>query len=167
MTRCIYAFRRDLITSVLAILALAVGIAVGSAGRLDIVRGAVAQEVAQNAAPEPTRGAIIATIESQIDAFQRDDAAGAFTHASPNIQRIFPTPDIFMDMVRQGYQAVYRPREVTFLDLAPEGGRWVQRVLFVGPDGVPVIASYFMIQDASGRWLIDGVIFEEGSGLAA
>jgi len=163
MIRRIYAFRRDLITSVLAILALAIGIAVGSTGRLDIVRGAVAQE----AAPGQAQGAIIATIESQIDAFRRDDAAGAFTHASPNIQRIFPTPDIFMDMVRQGYQAVYRPRAVTFLDLVPEGGRWVQRVLFVGPDGVPVVASYFMIQDASGRWLIDGVIFEEGSGLAA
>lgn len=155
----IIALRSDIITSALVVMALAAGIAVGSMGRIDIVPNAVAQDDRQ--------GAIIATIESQIQAFQRDDAAAAYTHASPNIQRIFPTPDIFMSMVRQGYAAVYRPQQVTFLDLTSQGGRWVQRVLFVGPNGVPIVASYFMIQDASGIWLIDGVMFEEGSGVAA
>ena len=43
-------------------------------------------------------------IERQIDAFKRDDAAGAYAFTSPTIRKIFPTAEIFMRMVRQGYQ---------------------------------------------------------------
>ena len=53
-----------------------------------------------------------------------------------------------MSMVRASYQAVYRPREVEFRDLVPVEGRWTQRVLVVGPDGVPVVAQYVMEKSA-------------------
>ena len=50
-----------------------------------------------------------------------------------------------MAMARRGYPAVYRPRAVQFRDLlAAEGDRLTQRVLVIGPDGVPVVASYRM-----------------------
>ena len=44
------------------------------------------------------------------------------------------------------------PREVEFRDLVPVEGRWTQRVLVVGPDGVPVVAA---VRDgkAAGRHL--------------
>jgi hypothetical protein len=64
-------------------------------------------------------------------------------------------------MVRSAYQAVYRPREVEFRDLVPVEGRWTQRVLVVGPDGVPVVAQYVMERQPDGTWRIDGCVFEQ------
>ena len=40
---------------------------------------------------------IRATIESQIEAFQADDFARAFTFASPTIKQMFGTPEIPID----------------------------------------------------------------------
>ena len=40
-------------------------------------------------------------ILSQVEAFSRDDAAAAYSHAAPAIQEIFPQADIFMSMVRK------------------------------------------------------------------
>ncbi len=115
--------------------------------------------------PAPARAAepadsIRAVIEAQLRAFRADDGAAAFALASPDIQRLFGDPDRFMAMVRSGYQAVYRPRSHEFRDLAPEGDRLVQRVLLVGPDGVPVVAAYLMERQPDGSWRIDGCVFE-------
>ena len=106
---------------------------------------------------EADGNAIVAVIQSQLDAFQGDRAVEAFGYASPGIQAMFQTPDRFMQMVRTGYRAVYRPREVQFLDLIVERGELAQRVLFVGPDGVPVIAHYYMERQPDGSWRISGV----------
>ena len=103
------------------------------------------------------RSAIVQVIQSQLAAFQADNGALAFNFASPGIQRMFGTPDRFMSMVRNGYQPVYRPRSIEFLDLNASARGPVQEVLFVGPDGVPVIARYYMQQQPDGSWLIDGV----------
>lgn len=100
-------------------------------------------------------------IEGQLAAFARDDGAGAFTFASPGIQAMFGTPDTFMAMVRGGFPSVYRPREVEFRDLASEGGRLVQRVFLIGPDGKPVIARYTMERQADGSWRIAGCVLED------
>ncbi|MXU64609.1 DUF4864 domain-containing protein [Oceanomicrobium pacificus] len=103
--------------------------------------------------------AIEAVILSQIDAFRADDFDTAFTFASPNIRRIFRTPDRFGQMVREGYPMVWRPASVQFAPLieAPDG--WVQRVLFTDADGRLHIARYQMIRDG-GAWRIDGVALE-------
>ena len=112
----------------------------------------------QASGPSETDGnAIVAVIQSQLDAFKGDRAVEAFGYASPGIQSMFQTPDRFMKMVRNGYSAVYRPREVQFLDLIVERGELAQRVLFVGPDGVPVIAHYYMERQPDGSWRISGV----------
>lgn len=107
--------------------------------------------------PKADGNAIVAVIQSQLSALQADQAAKAFSYASPGIQSMFGTPDRFMQMVRSGYRAVYRPREVQFLDLVIDQGRLAQRVLFVGPDGVPVLAYYFMERQPDGSWRISGV----------
>jgi hypothetical protein len=112
-------------------------------------------------APDPADAAAIRhVIEGQLDAFRADDGPQAFAYASPAIQSIFKDADTFMTMVRAGYQPVYRPREVEFRDLVPLEGRWTQRVLVVGPDGVPVVAQYFMEKQPDGSWRIDGCVFE-------
>ena len=102
------------------------------------------------------RAAIRAVIENQIAAFRRDDAEAAFGYAAPSIQAMFGTPENFIRMVRQDYQAVYRPREVEFRELEMRHGIPTQRVLVVGPDGTPKLALYPMQRQPDGAWRIAG-----------
>lgn len=104
------------------------------------------------------RSSIRDVIESQLAAFQRDDGARAFSYASPSVRGRFGTPERFMHMVRTGYAPVYRPREVAFRDLVVAGEVPAQKVLLVGPDGVPVMAIYPMQRQADGSWKIDGCV---------
>ena len=57
-----------------------------------------------------------AIINGQIEAFQKDDFAAAFTYASPSIRSMFGTPENFGKMVQRGYPMVWRPKDVRFLD---------------------------------------------------
>lgn len=96
-----------------------------------------------------------AVIESQIEAFRADDGARAYSYAAPTIQRIFPTPDSFMAMVRKSYQPVYRPQSVQFGNAGlSASGRPIQRVTVVGPDGLTYQAIYTMEQQPDGAWQI-------------
>lgn len=109
---------------------------------------------------EPDRSAIRDVIERQIEAFRRDDGAAAFGYASPNIQGMFGSPDTFMDMVRQGYRPVYRPRAVEFREIVTLQGMPTQKVHVIGPDGRPVTALYPMSRQADGSWRIEGCILQ-------
>lgn len=111
--------------------------------------------------------AIRAVITSQIAAFQRDDAAGAYAYAAPNVQQVFPTPEAFMTMVKAGYKPVYRPRSYVFGALGTRDGQVVQAVRVIGPDGAAVIAHYIMEQQADGTWKIAGVFLTKSPDLAA
>ena len=102
------------------------------------------------------RSEIQAVIGRQLDAFKRDDGPGAYRYAAPNVQAIFPTPEVFLEMVRRGYPPVYRPRVAEFSELALREGELVQEVEIVGPDGKPVLALYSMVRDGAGGWVISG-----------
>jgi hypothetical protein len=102
------------------------------------------------------RDTIRDVIRGQVDAFRRDDGAAAFGFASPEIQEMFGTPEVFMDMVRQGYRPVYRPRTFDFDAVVTLDGKPTQRVRVIGPDGRPVIAYYPMRRLPDGTWRIDG-----------
>jgi hypothetical protein len=115
---------------------------------------------AQEDSAGPMAAAIRGVISQQLDAFRRDDGVGAFKFASPGIRQQFGTAEVFMQMVRSAYQPVYRPREVEFRDLQLDGGRIVQRVFLVGPDGNPVIARYYMEPQDDGSWRIGGCLLE-------
>lgn len=106
--------------------------------------------------PPADRDAIRATIQTQLDAFRRDDARGAYAEAAPGIRDLFPTPDIFLEMVRRGYPPVYRPRSTEFTGLVMENGQLVQQVEIVGPDGMPHLALYTMVKQPDGSWRIAG-----------
>ncbi len=101
--------------------------------------------------------AIRGVISAQLEAFQRDDGAAAYAHAAPMIQQKFGSVVSFMTMVRSGYPAVYRPREVAFLEARVKDGVTVQALRLVGPDGAGVVALYFMEQQPDGSWRINGV----------
>ena len=106
------------------------------------------------------RAAIRQVIEAQVDAFRRDDSDAAFTYASPAIQGMFGKSEIFMDMVRQGYQPVYRPRAFDFHEIVELNGQPAQKVYVIGPDGRPVTAIYPMRQLPDGSWRIDGCFLQ-------
>ncbi len=101
--------------------------------------------------------AIRDVIESQLAAFQRDDALAAFSLASPSIQAKFRTPKIFMEMVISGYPQVHCPRLVEFRELITFKGEIVQKVFFVGMRYDPILALYVMQRQPDGVWKINGV----------
>ena len=102
------------------------------------------------------QAAIRQVIQSQMAAFLKDDGPTAYGYASPTIQQKFVNPDVFLEMVKTGYPAVYHPREVEFRELKVENGRLLQEVYVVGPDGNPALAIYEMQRQPDGSWRING-----------
>jgi hypothetical protein len=104
-------------------------------------------------------------IAAQIEAFRADDGAAAYSYAAPGIKQLFPTAEVFMDMVRQGYQPVYRPRNFTFGETTHESlGRPTQRVTIIDANGKAWIALYSFERQPDGAWKITGCVLVESQG---
>ncbi|MBC7584885.1 DUF4864 domain-containing protein [Tardiphaga sp. vice352] len=95
-------------------------------------------------------------IRAQEQALARDDAAAAYSHAAPALQRMFGDPDTFMAMVRSGYAPVYRHKSFDFTDSRSVGGRIEQDVRIVDTEGVPWDALYFLEVQPDGSLKIIG-----------
>jgi hypothetical protein len=106
-------------------------------------------------APEDAR-AVRAVIEAQIEAFQRDDAAQAFSLATPGIRERFGDAATFLDMVRQSYSVVYRPQSVNFEAPQVVDGELVQPVHLTDEQGRAWIAIYPMQRQPDGSWRTNG-----------
>ncbi|ORE89676.1 DUF4864 domain-containing protein [Aurantimonas sp. 22II-16-19i] len=111
-------------------------------------------------------GDIRATIAGQLDAFNAGDGAAAWSYAAPNIQAIFPTPDVFMGMVRSGYDPVYRSSNPVFGPLKAEGQGFRQEVRITDRNGKSWIASYTLQRQADGSMKITGCSLREGDDVA-
>ena len=104
-------------------------------------------------------------IAAQIDAFRADDGAAAYSYAAPEIKRLFPTAEVFMDMVRKGYQPVYRPQTFTFGKITEENpGRPTQRVTIIDANGKAWVALYAFEKQPDGTWKIVGCVLVESEG---
>ena len=97
-----------------------------------------------------------AVIRSQLSAFEDEAVDTAYGFAAPNIQRIFPTPEVFGRMVRNGYPMVWNPSETFFLGAEQRGDTIVQSLRIVDQAGIPFIAEYQMVM-IDGKWRISGV----------
>ena len=95
-------------------------------------------------------------IRQQIEAFQRDDGKTAFALASPGIRAKFRSAEIFMKMVREGYQPVYRPQTWDFLSLEIMQGSPVQILRITGSDGWVYQAFYPMELQMDQTWKTNG-----------
>lgn len=98
------------------------------------------------------------SIEAQIRAFLAGENETAYSYAAPNIQRIFPTVDQFMAMVKNGYQPVWKPRNFAFgdsMEMSPTA--IIQKVLVTGPDGKNYEAVYTLAMQDDGTFRITGV----------
>jgi hypothetical protein len=107
-------------------------------------------------------------IAAQISAFRADDGPTAYSFAAPVVRNIFPTPEIFMSMVKRGYSPVYRPQSFNFTEAMIDPlGRPAQKMLVVGPDGKTYEALYSMEKQPDGTWRISGCTLLEIPGLDA
>ncbi|WP_192178843.1 DUF4864 domain-containing protein [Mesorhizobium amorphae] len=96
-------------------------------------------------------------IDSQLKAFIANDGATAYSYAAPNVKRIFPTVDTFMNMVTNGYAPVRQPLNYSFGKVQQTGPTSiVQQVLIVGPDGKDYEAVYTLEQQPDGSFQITG-----------
>ncbi|MBK1865160.1 DUF4864 domain-containing protein [Taklimakanibacter albus] len=96
-------------------------------------------------------------ITSQLNAFSADDGATAYGFAAPNIQRLFPTPEVFMSMVQKGYAPVYRRQSYAFGRIGTEmGGQPTQHVTIIDANGKAWTALYAMQRQPDGSWKISG-----------
>ena len=100
--------------------------------------------------------AMRSVIQTQLDAFARNDAVKAYAQASPRIQSTFPNTENFMAMVRQGYSVLISPAFVSFLGVVDDSRRPVVRVLVEGRDGRRWMAFYTMVQLDDASWRIGG-----------
>lgn len=105
--------------------------------------------------PEDAR-AVREVIEAQIDAFRKDDAARAFSLATPGIREKFGSPENFMDMVRSSYAVVYRPASVAFEAPVAIDGQIVQPVRMTDAEGRAWLAVYPMQRQPDGSWRTNG-----------
>ena len=97
-------------------------------------------------------------IRSLVEAFGRDDAAAAYSHAAPAIQEIFPQADIFMSMVRNSYAPIYRHKSFDFGETRVSDGTIAQRVRIVDADGIPWEALYTLELQPNGSVKITGCV---------
>jgi hypothetical protein len=114
-------------------------------------RPALAEEITRE-----DQSAFQQVISDQIDAFNADDGVRAYSHAAPVIKQLFPTPDIFMTMVKQGYQPVYRQKSFNFGEVTNDTGRPEQEVTIVDMNGQVWTAIYSFERQPNGSWKISG-----------
>jgi hypothetical protein len=100
-------------------------------------------------------------IESQIQAFLREDGAEAFSYAAPIIREKFGTPENFMRMVKTGYRPVYDPQSYEFGESRLQGGEILQEVILVAPDGRAKLAVYKLERMSDGTWKINAVYLKD------
>ncbi len=95
-------------------------------------------------------------IRSQEQALARDDAATAYSYASPEIRDQFPQAELFMSMVQRGYPPVYRHKSFEFGESRVADGKIAQRVHIVDANGDPWEALYTLERQPDGSLKIIG-----------
>ena len=104
------------------------------------------------------QSAFQAVISGQLEAFKKDDAQTAYSFAAPIVKGIFPSAEIFMGMVKRGYEPIYKNTKYVFGDLATDSlGRPAQHVIITASNGKRYEAVYAMQQQPDGSWKIAGV----------
>jgi Domain of unknown function (DUF4864) len=106
-------------------------------------------------------------ISSQIDAFRHDDGDKAFSFAAPELHLVFPNADVFMNMVRQGYAAVYKPQQFQFGPFNTEGNFYKQLVEITAADGTAWTAEYTLSRQPDGSLKINGCQLLKRPGIGA
>ncbi len=121
---------------------------------------------AQSRVPVEDARAMREVVQAQLDAFRQDDAARAFSLATPSIRKAFGTAEKFLEMVRVSYAAVYRPGSVFFEPPVSVDGEVVQPVRLTDSEGRAWIALYPMQRQPDGEWRTNGCQLMRLAGVA-
>lgn len=95
-----------------------------------------------------------AVVSAHLEAIGKDDAVAAFGYLAPNVKSHFPTPDIFLEYVREVFAPVYHVRYVEFRDSFETGNNIVVPVYVINDDNLTALAIYGLIRQPGGTWLI-------------
>jgi hypothetical protein len=95
-----------------------------------------------------------AVIEAQLEAFKQGDGPKAFSYATPNIQTMFGDADTFMQMVRDGYDVVYRPASVRFVKFETDGMNALHAVQMIDRQKTLWNVYYVLQKRPDGSWRI-------------
>ena len=93
-------------------------------------------------------------IQSQLDAFQRDDGEASYALAAPSVKERFPTPEAFNRMVRDHYSPIYNLREVRFLTPSIAQGRILQGIQFLSDENQLLLAVFTVERQEDKSWKI-------------
>lgn len=100
--------------------------------------------------------AIHEVVQAQLNAFASDDAAAAFDLATVEKQLLLGSPDIFMQLIRERYEPIYRNKVLIFDHPEVVHGLTVQRVRVTDSYSRVWVAIFWMQQDEQSNWKIDG-----------
>jgi Domain of unknown function (DUF4864) len=96
-------------------------------------------------------------ITDQLKAFAAEDGDKAFSFAAPLIRNAFSDANTFMQMVKRGYEPVYRNKNYVFGEsFTDQLGRPAQKVTLTAVDGRRYEAIYTLEQQNDGSWKISG-----------
>lgn len=110
---------------------------------------------------------IRATVQGQLSALARDDAARAFSFAADNVREAVGTAPAFLAMVRRSYPVLYRPASVAFLKPESSGAQVIQRVQMLDDSGDAWLAVYSLKRQKNQPWRITGCTVVENKGRMA
>ncbi len=109
-------------------------------------------------ANDPTPADAQAVVESQLDAFERDDAASAWRLAAPEVQAQFENASNFIGAVKSKYGPIYRHRSVDFGQSARRGDEIGIVVTIVGQDNEVWSAVFVLAKQKDGAWRTSGCL---------
>jgi len=100
--------------------------------------------------------AIRIVIQSQLDAFEEDDAVKAFDLAAASTRVQLGDAENFLRLIKEKYPPIYRHRLAVFS--APEmvDGYALQIVRLTDRDNLVWLAVYRMQRETDGNWKIEG-----------
>jgi hypothetical protein len=99
-----------------------------------------------------------AVVADQLSAFERDDAAGAWKLASPEVQQKFATPTAFIGVVKSKYGPIARHRSVDFGPAARKGDEVGMVVTIVDADNEVWSALFLLSKQQDGGWKTTGCL---------
>jgi Domain of unknown function (DUF4864) len=93
-------------------------------------------------------------IQTQLDAFARDDGEASYALAAPSVKERFPTAEAFNKMVRDNYRPIYNPREIKFLTPSIIQGRIMQGIQFLSDENQMLLAVFTVERQEDKTWKI-------------
>ena len=99
-----------------------------------------------------------AVVADQLSAFERDDAAGAWKLAAPEVQAKFASAANFIDVVKEKYGPIARHRSIDFGPAASKGDEVGLVVTIVADDNEVWSALFLLSRQDDGRWKTAGCL---------